>query len=118
MAPKTHDNPLSSHVLDTSKGCPAEGIKIKLFKQKDHDWKLIGEKITNQDGRVSGFLGWEDFNAGLYKLHFEVSEYFDKTKTEAFFPYVEIVFKIKDPESHYHVPILLNPYGYTTYRGS
>eukprot|EP00096_Caligus_rogercresseyi_P013132 TRINITY_DN5798_c0_g1_i1.p1 TRINITY_DN5798_c0_g1~~TRINITY_DN5798_c0_g1_i1.p1 ORF type:complete len:119 (+),score=10.99 TRINITY_DN5798_c0_g1_i1:86-442(+) len=118
MSPKTHDNPLSSHVLDTSRGTPAEGIEIHLFKEDGEGWTLVGKKTTNQDGRVSGFLGWENFQKGIYKLKFDVKGYFEKTKTESFFPYVEIVFDIKDPEAHYHVPILLNPFGYTTYRGS
>nr|ACO15689.1 transthyretin-like protein R09H10.3 precursor [Caligus clemensi] len=118
MPPKTHDNPLSSHVLDTSRGCPAEGIEINLYKQEVSNWTFVGKKVTNQDGRVSGFLDWENFQKGVYKLHFGVKEYFEKTNTETFFPFVEIVFDIKDPEAHYHVPILLNPFGYTTYRGS
>ena len=92
---------------------------------------------TNADGRASGFLTWEQFEPGTYKMKFDIKEYFEKNNSETFYPYAEvnsfqatiytsdcnlisfqIVFEIKDPKSHYHVPLLLSPYGYTTYRGS
>ena len=96
----------------------------------------MASRVTNSDGRASNFLGWEDFKPGTYKMHFATGAYYKEKQTETFYPYAEVnylsyettkssndqmfqvVFEIKDPEAHYHVPLLLNPFGYSTYRGS
>jgi len=109
---------LTTHVLDTSKGRPAEGINVYLFQQHGSNWTEITAAHTNQDGRIPNLLKNDAIlQPGVYKLKFETKEYFDKQGIPAFYPFVEIVFIIKDAE-HYHVPLLLNPFGYSTYRGS
>jgi 5-hydroxyisourate hydrolase len=109
---------ITTHVLDTAKGKPAAGMKIILFKIENEEWQTITGGITDVDGRIPGLLGKNIIpEAGIFKLKFETKEYFDKQDVKTFFPFIEIIFEIKDKE-HYHVPLLLNPYGYTTYRGS
>ena len=73
---------------------------------------------TNQDGRASGFLSWEQIQPITYRMRFEIQDYFQSKNIETFYPYAEIVFQIKNPRDHYHIPLLLSPYGYSTYRGS
>ena len=109
---------ITSHVLDTSKGLPAEGITVVLFQWNNNDWLEIGNKITNRDGRVADLLSpGTVLPTGLYKLTFKTGEYFTKLSIPAFYPFIEIIFEISSQE-HYHVPLLLNPFGYSTYRGS
>jgi 5-hydroxyisourate hydrolase len=109
---------VTTHVLDTSKGKPAKGVKIILSQLDKEEWKTIAGGSTDSDGRLA-YLPEENIIAekGIYKLKFETKAYFDEQGVQTFFPYVEIIFEIKDKE-HYHVPLLLNPYGYSTYRGS
>jgi 5-hydroxyisourate hydrolase len=106
---------ITTHVLDTSSGKPASGIKIELMHTSG---KTIAKGITNNDGRIGDLL---DKNAALdpgkYKLFFFTGEYYRQKNIETFYPFVEITFETTDRE-HYHVPLLLNPFGYSTYRGS
>ena len=110
---------LSSHILDISKGAPATGVIIQLEKFNDQSktWSVVDEKKTDSSGRVPDFLPSSKSNLGVYKLIFFTSEYFKRYNVESFYPFIEVVFKIKD-ESHYHVPITLSAYGYSTYRGN
>lgn len=110
---------LSSHILDVSKGTPATGVTIKLEKYNEHTkvWSFVDEKITDSNGRISDFLPSEKSNLGIYKLTYLTSGYFKKNNTESFYPFIEVVFQIKDT-NHYHVPITLSAYGYSTYRGN
>ena len=109
---------ITTHVLDTSEGKPAEGIKIELQKPTGTNWETIAEGITNADGRIADLLGnGEVLPSGAYRMHFHIAEYFDRLGLRSFYPEVSIVFETFD-NSHYHVPLLLNPYGYSTYRGS
>ena len=110
---------ITTHVLDTSQGMPAEGIKISLQKPIDEDqWETITSGTTNSDGRIADFLADDQVIApGIYRMLFETKAYFEQSQTRSFYPYVGVVFEIFDTE-HYHVPLLLNPYGYSTYRGS
>jgi len=112
-------NQLSTHVLDTSKGKPAEGIQVLLEKPGPKGkWLAFSKGVTNKDGRISDFLKKEKtLKPGNYRLTFDTASYFGKQNVKCFYPLVQIVFEIKD-ESHYHVPLLLSPYGYSTYRGS
>jgi 5-hydroxyisourate hydrolase len=109
---------LTSHVLDTGMGKPAAGIAVVLYQQQNGEWKEIAKGVTDEDGRVPGLLA-TDFVLpfGHYKMKFETKEYFDKQLIHTFYPWIEIVFEIKSIE-HYHVPLLLNAFGYSTYRGS
>ena len=110
---------LSSHILDISQGKPAPNVKIALSKQdKNQTWVLIDEKYTDNNGRIKDFLKEESNknNNGVYKLTFYITPYFEKLKQKTFYPFIEVVFEIKDNQ-HYHIPITLSPYGYSTYRG-
>jgi len=109
---------ITTHVLDTSTGKPAAGVKVELFFFENNILIMIAEGITNEDGRISDLLNLEDtLQDGLYKIKFDTGEYFFKTGTDTFYPYAEITFKIND-NRHYHIPLLLSPFGFTTYRGS
>ena len=110
---------LSSHILDVSKGMPASGVTIKLekFNEVKKTWTLVEEKVTDKNGRVPNFLPNVKSNLGIYKLTYLTSDYFKKMNEESFYPWVEVVFQLKDSE-HYHVPITLSAYGYSTYRGN
>jgi 5-hydroxyisourate hydrolase len=109
---------ISTHILDTSKGLPAQHVAVVLYQQKDEKWAEIGHGKTNSDGRIPDLLSKEiSLESGIYKLRFDTKNYYDESATPAFYPFVEIVFEIKT-DAHYHVPLLLNPFGYSTYRGS
>ena len=111
---------LSSHILDISQGKPAPNVKIALSKKdKNQNWVLIDEKYTDNNGRIKDFLKEEsnENNNGVYKLTFYITPYFEKLKQKTFYPFIEVVFEIKDNQ-HYHIPITLSPYGYSTYRGN
>jgi len=110
---------ISTHVLDTSTGRPASGILVALKRTltQGRSWDSIGSGITDDNGRIASLLdASETLHAGTYKLTFHVADYFDDR--EHFHPEIAIQFLVRDPEAHYHVPLLLSPYGYTTYRGS
>ncbi|XP_066954478.1 5-hydroxyisourate hydrolase [Macrobrachium rosenbergii] len=111
-------NPITCHVLDTATGKPASSMKLSLHKQTDAGWEELVSKVTNGDGRAGQFLSQEAFTKGIYKMHFDTADYFKQQNTKGFYPYVEIVFEIEQPAEHYHIPLLLSPYGYSTYRGS
>lgn len=106
---------ISTHVLDTSLGKPAEGIRVTLHR----DASLIGSSVTDADGRARGFLATDSsLSAGDYRLTFSVADYFGAMKRKSFYNEIVIHFNIAAENEHYHVPLLLSPYGYSTYRGS
>ena len=115
---------LTTHVLDTALGKPAEGLRIQLLRMKGEEAELIRTVFTNADGRVDGgpILSGEEFSVGQYELLFHAGDYLKTTSaalTEPpFLDVIPIRFGISDPAAHYHVPLLLSPYGYSTYRGS
>lgn len=110
---------LSSHILDVSKGTPVSGVTIKLeqYNEKTKLWSFVDEKQTDVNGRITDFLNSEKSNLGIYKLTYFTADYFKKNGTDSFYPFIEVVFQIKD-QNHYHVPITLSAYGYATYRGN
>lgn len=108
---------ITTHILNTSLGKPAEGVQVELYQQNGNDWNQIAEGITNADGRVANWSSEINAAAGTYKIRFNTAPYFEKMGTDFFYPFVEIFFIIKNNE-HYHVPLLLNPFGFATYRGS
>jgi len=110
---------LSSHILDVSKGTPAVGVSIRLEKYNEQTkiWSFVDEKITDKNGRITDFLKADTTNFGIYKLTYYTREYFEKEAVDSFYPFIEVVFQIKD-SNHYHVPITLSAYGYSTYRGN
>ena len=115
-----HADPISSHVLDTSTGLPASGITITFEKldRTRNEWIFVTQQKANQDGRASGFLTWQQIQPMIYRMRFGIQDYFGAKNIETFYPYAEVVFEIKDPTAHYHIPLLLSPFGYSTYRGS
>ncbi|HVJ19573.1 MAG TPA: hydroxyisourate hydrolase [Polyangiaceae bacterium] len=112
-------SPLTSHVLDTALGKPAQGLAVALSRlQGDGSFELLAERRTGADGRVSDLLPAGALDAGTYRLRFETAAYFAASARPVFYPFVEIVFVVTAPGEHYHVPLLLSPFGYSTYRGS
>lgn len=109
---------ITTHVLDLSRGCPASGVPVILQREADGDWELIGGGITNADGRVTDLLPGEGVGAGVYRLLFNTEKYFAAQSTQTFYPEVIVTFRIDDADQHYHVPVLVSPFGYFTYRGS
>lgn len=114
---------LTTHVLDTARGVPAAGLRIALYKVSGNAHRKIAEMVTNGDGRTdSPILPKAAFATGTYELVFFAGEYLDRTgaapESPRFLDEVPIRFGISDGEAHYHVPLLLSPFGYSTYRGS
>lgn len=108
---------ITTHVLDAVRGVPAPGVAVQLFAQDDPDWRLIAEAVTDADGRAKQ-LGPERLAAGGYRLRFDTGAYFAATDTPTFFPEALLTFLVDEERSHYHVPLLLSPFAYSTYRGS
>jgi 5-hydroxyisourate hydrolase len=109
---------ITTHILDTTKGKPASGVSIILYQQINNTWTELAKGITNSDGRIPDLVSKDKIlETGSYKMKFETKAYFDKDHIASFYPCVEIVFDITTKE-HYHIPLLLNPFGYSTYRGS
>ncbi|KIC43692.1 MAG: hydroxyisourate hydrolase [Ruegeria sp.] len=114
---------LTTHVLDTARGCPAQGLKIVLYRVADNSRHKLAEVVTNADGRTdSPILPQSDFRTGTYELVFCAGDYLRETnqanEDPLFLDEVPIRFGMSDAEAHYHVPLLLSPFGYSTYRGS
>lgn len=114
---------LTTHVLDTAQGRPAAGIAIALYRVTGNSHRKIAEAVTNADGRTDApILGAEKFKTGTYELIFDTGAYLDAhgvaEEEPRFLDIIPIRFGISDPDSHYHVPLLLSPFGYSTYRGS
>ena len=110
---------ISTHVLDTSTGRPASGVLVALKRTftQGRSWDSVGSGITDENGRIPSVLDpAESLDPGTYQLIFHVADYFEDR--EHFHPEIAIQFLVRDPDAHYHVPLLLSPYGYTTYRGS
>lgn len=107
---------LSSHVLDAVRGAPAAGVSIRWERRTDGDWETVAQAVTDDDGRVSGWDGAT--TAGVHRLVFDTGDYFAAQDTATFYPEVVVVFEVADADAHHHVPLLLSPFGYSTYRGS
>ncbi len=106
---------ISTHVLDTVKGEPARDVYVRLERRDTDGWSLVSEGRTDDDGRLREWVPLRDWQAGGYRLVFYVEPYLGGG---AFFPEITVAFHVRDAHRHYHVPLLLSPYGYTTYRGS
>jgi 5-hydroxyisourate hydrolase len=111
---------ITTHVLDTSKGRPAGGVPVVLeFRAAGHGWKVVGRGHTDADGRMKNLLPvGSRLEPGTYRLTYDSAAYFRAQQIESFFPEITLVFAVRDATQHYHVPLLLSPYSYTTYRGS
>ena len=108
---------LSTHVLDAVSGLPATGVRVALDRRNGQGWQPLGEAVTDDDGRVRD-LAPGGLGVGVHRLIFATGEYFAATGQSAFYPEVSVVFEVTDPGRHYHVPLLLSPFAYSTYRGS
>ena len=111
---------ISTHVLDTARGLPAANVAVRLERQQPSgEWRLLGEGTTDADGRCGQLLSaTEILSAGNYRLSFATDRYFAAQQTQALYPLVQITFAARAGETHFHVPLLLSPNGYTTYRGT
>lgn len=109
---------ISTHVLDTARGRPAQGIRVELEQQAGGGlWIPQNREVTDGNGRIAQLLPKDEpLEAGRYKLTFFVGDYFEKQ--DHFYWEIAIQFVVRDPLTHYHIPLLLSPYGYSTYRGS
>ncbi|KAN0100341.1 hypothetical protein V8E55_000325 [Tylopilus felleus] len=125
--------PITCHVLDASLGKPAEGVQVILQIYRDRGnlgvFDPVTYRVTDQDGRCMALLPPRDSEgarqvpefeiaAGIYKVVFKPQEYFEKTGRKCFYPWIEITFQVENPAEHHHIPLLISPYSYTTYKGS
>src|SRR4051812_41218706 len=109
---------ITTHILDVSIGKPASGVPVVLERQTGNDWEITGKGETDDDGRLRDLLDAKTvLRAGNYRLTFDTETYFKNRNIEAFYPQVTIVFTVRDAAQHYHVPLLLSPFGFSTYRG-
>ena len=106
---------LSTHVLDNARGEPAAGVPVTLERHDGHGWVAVASGRTDADGRLRDWVPAQGWDAGRYRLVFDTGAYLGP---DAFFPEVSVVFAVADPARHHHVPLLLSPFGYATYRGS
>ena len=110
---------ITTHVLDTSTGRPGRGISVALEYASAEGWQLVGSGKTDDDGRLRDLIpAGEAVTEGSYRLTFQVGQYFMDQGVECFFPQISITFEVKDAGQRYHVPLLVSPFGYSTYRGS
>lgn len=110
---------ITTHILDVSSGFPARDVPVTLERQTTSGWEVIGKGVTDNDGRLRDMLDADVvLQTGNYRLTFDTGTYFEKKQIEGFYPKVMVTFSVKDSTHHYHVPLLLSPFGYSTYRGS
>ena len=110
---------LSTHVLDLAAGRPAKGIGVRLEREESVGiWAIIAERATDADGRVRDLIAAGELRPGRYRIEFATGPYLEAQGGPAFFPEVSVRFDVRDPSTHVHVPLLLSPFGYSTYRGS
>jgi len=114
----TTKSPITCHILDTQFGKPAINVAVSLSRLTDGNALELATGVTDTDGRCTTLLPPGNLQPGTYKMTFLTKPYFDATDRETFFPLVEIIFNLNNPEQHYHIPLLLSAFSYTTYRGS
>lgn len=110
---------ITTHILDTSLGRPASGVLVTLEVHAGESWREVGRGATDADGRLRTLVpAGEAVVAGRYRITFDTGGYFERSGVAAFYPEVSVTFVVGDAGQHYHVPLLLNPFGFSTYRGS
>jgi 5-hydroxyisourate hydrolase len=108
---------ITTHILDIQLGQPAVGVAVKLEILQDGQWRQLDHGVTDKNGRIRDFLPDSAFDEGIYQLTFNSGSYFAGRGMATFYPKVAVIFEIQDRNQHYHVPLLLSPFGYSTYRG-
>jgi len=111
-------NLLSAHILNQQTGKPAPGVEVTLEQKQGNGWKMLNTATTDADGRIKALYPDQTPVAGDYRVVFKTAKYFSEQKQESFFPEIPVEFHISSTEEHYHIPLLLSQYGYSTYRGS
>lgn len=112
-------SPITTHVLDVSKGRPAPGVSVSLEVQVSAgNWKELARASTDPDGRIPQLLAADSLVEGVYRLIFDTNSYFKSCNVAGLYPRVTVEFQVRDAQAHYHIPLLLSPFGYSTYRGS
>ncbi len=111
-------SPITTHVLNTVSGKPAVGVPISLEKRDGDHWIEIGSGVTSDDGRIGDLMAEGSLEQAHYRMNFATESYFSRQGIQGFYPVVRIEFEILQLDEHYHVPLLLSPFGYSTYRGS
>ncbi|MDN6179733.1 MAG: hydroxyisourate hydrolase [Halomonas subglaciescola] len=114
------DNPMSVHVLNIENGLPSPGVDVTLEQRHDDgQWEQINAAVTGDNGRISALYPEDtELENGVYRVTFDTGEWFENHDTDTFFPEIPVVFAIDGELEHYHIPLLLSPYGYSTYRGN
>ena len=112
-------NPLSVHVLNLQDGLPSSEVKVSLEEQKNGKWVQLSQATTNEQGRIPAlYPEGKKLEKGIYKVTFKTGDWFKAHKQKSFFPEVPVIFEVDGSVEHYHIPLLLSPYGYSTYRGN
>ncbi|MCZ4058338.1 hydroxyisourate hydrolase [Pantoea sp. LMR881] len=112
-------NPLSVHVLNLQTGIPTAGVEVELDQQINASWVKLATGVTDKNGRITAlYPADKKLTSGNYRVVFKTGDYYEKTKQETFFPEIPVEFKLENNGEHYHIPLLLSPYGYSTYRGN
>jgi 5-hydroxyisourate hydrolase len=110
---------ITTHVLDLTRGLPAQGVRVELELRQGNDWLALASGATDSDGRLRNLLPQNSpLDPGTYRLRFFTGEYFSRSGISPLHPFIEIVFDVRDANAHYHIPLLVTPHAYSTYRGS
>lgn len=109
---------ITTHVLDTSRGRPVVALEVELQLKSGSAWKTLGRELTDSNGRCVAVSGERMLEVGIYRLVFRVAPYFKEHHVASFYSEIPVVFEVRDANAHYHVPLLVSPFGYSTYRGS
>jgi 5-hydroxyisourate hydrolase len=112
-------NPLSVHVLNLETGVPSAGVQVTLEHQAGATWETLASGTTNEQGRIAElYPAGKAFEKGAYRVVFKTGDYYEHLHQSTFFPEIPVIFNVTQTEQHYHIPLLLSPYGFSTYRGS
>ena len=109
---------ITTHVLETSHGRPAAGVDVELHRKFGETWKPVSEGRTDANGRCGNLMTDGRLEVGTYRLVFHAGAYYQTQHAETFYSEIPVIFEVRDPNVHYHVPLLISPFGYSTYRGS
>jgi len=113
------DNPLSVHILDLQSGKPTAGVAVSLEQRDGQAWRTLGNAVTDEQGRVRAlYPAGKPIVKGVYRIVFNTGEHYARLRQPTFFEQIPVEFKVDDTAQHYHIPLLLSPYGYSTYRGN